>query len=222
MLRRPAFLVLLGVGVVVLLGGLGAAGHVVVDRFTADDRPESLTRVSVFFCAASSSSLGHDEAMSYRVTFVCTGNICRSPMAASVLRHHVEQEGLDVEVDSSGTGPWHAGEGADYRAVAALRRAGYPTAHVARQFQADWFPRYDLIVALDTGHLRTLQAMAPDAEARGKIRLLREFDPDAGPDLDVPDPYGGRPEDFDVVLRLVEAAMPGLLDEIRAALKEQN
>ncbi|QXJ23453.1 low molecular weight phosphotyrosine protein phosphatase [Actinomadura graeca] len=157
--------------------------------------------------------------MPYRVTFVCTGNICRSPMAEWVLRHHVDEEGLDVEVDSSGTGPWHVGHDADSRTVAALRRAGYRSAHTARRFEADWFDRYDLILALDEGHLRALRSMAPDADARNRIRLLREFDPDAGADLDVPDPYYGGRADFDLVLEMVEAAMPGLLEEIRAGLK---
>ncbi|MFI6514069.1 low molecular weight protein-tyrosine-phosphatase [Spirillospora sp. NPDC050679] len=159
--------------------------------------------------------------MSYRVTFVCTGNICRSPMAEGVLRHHVEEEGLDVEVDSSGTDGWHVGDAADSRTVAALRRAGYRSAHTARQFEAGWFDRYDLILALDDGHLRALRAMAPDAGARDKVRLLREFDPAAGDDLDVPDPYYGGRADFDHVLELVEAAMPGLLDHIRADLKDR-
>ncbi|MFB4320097.1 low molecular weight protein-tyrosine-phosphatase [Actinomadura sp. 21ATH] len=159
--------------------------------------------------------------MSYRVTFVCTGNICRSPMAEWVLRHHVEEEGLDVEVDSSGTGNWHVGDDADARTVQALLRAGYRSAHVARQFEAAWFDRYDMIIALDKGHARALRAMAPGTEEREKIRLLREFDPAADPgDLDVPDPYYGGVADFDLVLEQVEAAMPGLLDEIRAALKE--
>ncbi|MFI0352303.1 low molecular weight protein-tyrosine-phosphatase [Actinomadura sp. 9N407] len=158
--------------------------------------------------------------MSYRVTFVCTGNICRSPMAEWVLRHHVDEEGLDVEVDSSGTGNWHVGDDADSRTVQALMRAGYRSAHIARQFEAARFGAYDLVIALDKGHARALRAMAPDEGARRKIRLLREFDPAADPgDLDVPDPYYGDRADFDHVLELVEAAMPGLLDEIRAALK---
>ncbi|GAA2116134.1 low molecular weight protein-tyrosine-phosphatase [Actinomadura alba] len=158
----------------------------------------------------------------YRVTFVCTGNICRSPIAEWVLRHHVEQEGLDVEVDSSGTGGWHVGDGADDRAVRALSAGGYHSAHSARQFEPLWFARYDLIVALDQGHLRALRSMAPDEQARSKVRLLREFDPDAGDDLDVPDPYYGADDGFDHVLGLVEAAVPGLLETIREELKERR
>jgi protein-tyrosine phosphatase len=155
--------------------------------------------------------------MSYRVTFVCTGNICRSPMAESIFRHHAEAEGLDVEVDSSGTGSWHVGDPADDRTVTALRRRGYRSAHTARQFRPEWFGRYDLIVALDEGHLKALRRMAPDRESAEKVRLLREFDPAAVEegDLDVPDPYYDGKAAFDRALALVEAAMPGLLAEVR-------
>jgi low molecular weight protein-tyrosine phosphatase len=156
--------------------------------------------------------------MPYRVTFVCTGNICRSPMAEHIFRHHVEEEGLDVEVDSSGTGYWHVGDPADERTVATLRRAGYRSSHRARQFEADWFDHYDLILALDQGHRTDLLRLAPDEEARGKVRLLREFDPDAR-DLDVADPYYSRDSAFEEVREQIEAAVPGLLDHVRRALK---
>jgi len=157
--------------------------------------------------------------MPYRVTFVCTGNICRSPMAEHIFRRHAEDEGLDVEVDSSGTGHWHVGASADERTVATLRRAGYRSAHRARQFEADWFDRYDLIVALDRGHRTDLLDLALDEAARGKVRLLREFDPDAR-DLDVADPYYGRASGFETVREQIEAAVPGLLEHVRRAAKE--
>jgi protein-tyrosine phosphatase len=158
--------------------------------------------------------------MPYRVTFVCTGNICRSPMAEHIFRRHADDEGLDVEVDSSGTGHWHVGDDADERTVATLRRAGYGSRHRARRFEPAWFGQYDLIVALDQGHRRDLRRIAPDEEARGKIRLLREFDPDAH-DLDVPDPYYGRGSAFEQVREQIEAAVPGLLDHVRRATKER-
>jgi protein-tyrosine phosphatase len=157
--------------------------------------------------------------MAYRITFVCTGNICRSPMAEHIFRRYVEDDGLDVEVDSSGTGHWHVGDPADERTVATLRRAGYGFAHRARRFERSWFDRYDLIVALDQGHRRELLRIAASDEERAKVRLLREFDPEAG-DLDVPDPYYGRDAAFEEVRAQIEAAAPGLLAHVRRALKD--
>src|SRR5882724_9144647 len=94
----------------------------------------------------------------YRVCFVCTGNICRSPMAEAVLRRMVVDAGLagEVEVRSAGTGDWHIGQDADPRALAVLRRHGYPLAHTARQWAVADFDGADLVVALDRGHYRTL------------------------------------------------------------------
>jgi protein-tyrosine phosphatase len=154
--------------------------------------------------------------MPYRVTFVCTGNICRSPMAEHIFRRYVENDGLDVEVDSSGTGQWHVGDPADERTVATLRRAGYGFAHRARRFERSWFARYDLIIALDRGHRRELLRIAPSGEDRAKVRLLREFDPEAG-DLDVPDPYYERDSAFEEVREQIEAAASGLLAHVRRA-----
>lgn len=98
-----------------------------------------------------------------RVCFVCTGNICRSPMAESVFRARVEEAGLGalVVADSAGTGSWHEGDGADHRTVAVLRAGGYGYEHIARQFQPEWFAGLDLVIALDSGHLRDLRRLAP-------------------------------------------------------------
>ncbi|MFE2248571.1 low molecular weight protein-tyrosine-phosphatase [Streptomyces lavendulae] len=156
-------------------------------------------------------------------------------MAESVFRSHVADAGLGdlVEVDSAGTGGWHEGDGADPRTVAVLEAAGYEQDHRARQFRASWFDRVDLVIALDAGHLRDLRALAPTPEAAAKVRLLRSYDPaapaardgaadslDALDALDVPDPYYGSLDGFEECLELVEAASPGLLDAVRAAVKE--
>ncbi|MZD04256.1 low molecular weight phosphotyrosine protein phosphatase [Streptomyces sp. SID5785] len=159
--------------------------------------------------------------MTFRVCFVCTGNICRSPMAEHVFRARLREAGLAslVEVDSAGTDGWHEGDGADPRTVRVLREAGYSFEHTARQFHADRFARLDLVVALDASHQRTLRRLAPTPQDAEKVRLLRSFDPDADPDtppgLDVPDPYYGGMSGFEQCLQLVEAAGDGLLDAVR-------
>ena len=157
--------------------------------------------------------------MPYRVTFVCTGNICRSPMAEHVLRGHVEKAGLDVLVDSSGTGGWHVGGPADPRTVQVLEQRGYTSDHRARQFTPAWFDEYDLVIALDRGHEKELRRQARTDADRAKIRLLRSFDPQAGTQLSVPDPYYDDAE-FDIVMELIEAAVPGLLAEIGAVAQD--
>ncbi|MET8560658.1 low molecular weight protein-tyrosine-phosphatase [Streptomyces flaveolus] len=159
--------------------------------------------------------------MTYRVCFVCTGNICRSPMAESVFRARVAEAGLEdlVTVDSAGTGGWHEGEPADPRTVSVLEEHGYDSEHVARQFLPSWFTRLDLVVALDTGHLKALRRLAPTEEDARKIRLLRAYDPAAGDDLDVPDPYYGGRGGFEECLEMVEAASTGLLAAVRHELE---
>ncbi|MCB5909445.1 low molecular weight phosphotyrosine protein phosphatase [Streptomyces sp. SF28] len=158
----------------------------------------------------------------FRVCFVCTGNICRSPMAESVFRAHVADAGLGglVEISSAGTDGWHEGDGADPRTVSVLASAGYPIAHRARQFTASWFAGLDLVIALDSGHLRTLRRLAPGPDDAAKVRLLRSYtDPGSqGRELDVPDPYYGGHAGFEECLAMIEAAADGLLEAVRAAL----
>ncbi|MER5947502.1 low molecular weight protein-tyrosine-phosphatase [Streptomyces sp. NPDC001904] len=156
----------------------------------------------------------------FRMCFVCTGNICRSPMAEHVVRRRIEEAGLDglVEVDSAGTDGWHEGDGADPRTVRVLEEGGYTSAHTARQFHRDWFERLDLVIALDSGHLRTLRALAPTPEDAEKVRLLRSYDPAAdGPD--VPDPYYGSMDGFEECLKMVEAACDGLVEAVREGVE---
>jgi protein-tyrosine phosphatase len=159
--------------------------------------------------------------MAYRVCFVCTGNICRSPMAESVFRARVEEAGLAglVEVDSAGTDGWHEGDGADPRTVSVLKTAGYDGDHAARQFRAAWFARLDLVIALDAGHLKALRRLAPTPRDAEKVRLLRSYDPAAGADLDVPDPYYGGMDGFEECLGMVETASAGLRAAVRVDME---
>lgn len=156
------------------------------------------------------------SATPYRICFVCLGNICRSPMAAVVMRELVAEAGLDVSVDSAGTGSWHIGDPANASAVQALRRRGYDgSSHVARQFGPGDFADYDRVIGLDRRNVADLRRLAPDDEQAAKVALLREFDPDAAPgDRDVPDPYGGPDDEFDSALDLVAAACRGLLEHL--------
>ncbi|MGJ0120774.1 low molecular weight protein-tyrosine-phosphatase [Williamsia sp. MIQD14] len=155
------------------------------------------------------------------VTFVCTGNICRSPMAQSIVTHAVESAGLSdrVRIDSCGTGSWHVGEPADDRARAELRRNGYSDDHAAAVLGAQ-HSTADLLVALDRGHLDALRRK----RLGDRARLLRSFDPHVDPDraggadLDVADPYYGDQSDFTRVREQIEAAVPGLLDWMREQL----
>ncbi len=146
------------------------------------------------------------------VCFVCTGNICRSPIAEKILVAELAGAGLSdrVRVTSAGTGSWHVGEPMDERAAGVLTGSGYDTEHVARQVDAEVLGA-DLIVALDAGHLGALRRTVPEPD---RVRLLRSFDPDAADGAEVPDPYYGGPDGFTEVVDMIRAAMPGLVEYI--------
>jgi protein-tyrosine phosphatase len=154
------------------------------------------------------------ESPPLTICFVCSGNICRSPIAEKVLQHELAAAGLadGVRVTSAGTGSWHVGSPADDRAAALLRVQGYPDHHRARQLDASDMTA-DLIVALDRSHERVLRSMVAEP---GRVRLLRSFDPAAPRNAEVPDPYYGGDGGFTDVLDMIRAAMPGLVDWVRS------
>lgn len=155
----------------------------------------------------------------YTVTVVCTGNICRSPIAEVLLREAFEEAGLaeQVHVDSAGTGDWHLGHDMDHRARAVLESSGHTFGlHAARQFAADAFGDSDLILAADASHYRDLIAMAPDDQTAERVHLLRSFDQaSAASDLDLLDPYYGDERDFTLTYQAVTAAVPGVVQYVR-------
>lgn len=153
----------------------------------------------------------------YRIALVCLGNICRSPMAHVVLEAALSDAGLGhrVTVTSSGTAGWHVDKPMYSRASASLTAAGYdPSRHRARQFTPDWFD-HDLILAMDRTNLADIRALAPTALESGRVRLFRDFDPEAGPDAEVPDPYYGEDSGFSDVLAMVERTAAHLVSLLR-------
>lgn len=133
------------------------------------------------------------------------------------MRSMVRDAGLEdqIELSSAGTGGWHVGDHADERARATLARRGYDAeSHRARQFAAHWFDENDLVLAVDESTYSMLQSLGSE-QAAEKLRLLREFDPMADGDLDVPDPYYGGQRGFDNVLDMVERSCRGLLEHVR-------
>ena len=158
------------------------------------------------------------------VLTVCLGNICRSPTAEAALREAADEAGLDIEVRSGGTGSWHLGNPPDRRMRQAAGAEDLQLTGTAEQVDAAALRAADLVLAMDRSNLRDLQRLAAAADVTTPIRLLREFDPRAGDDLDVPDPYYGGPDSFvevvdiarrtarEVVTRLASGELPGNLD----------
>lgn len=154
-----------------------------------------------------------------RVLFVCMGNLCRSPMAEEVFRQHVAQAGLDlrIEIDSAGTHDYHVGDAPDARAQRAAGRRGYDLSALrGRQVSRDDFVEFDYVLAMDAVNLRALERVCPPQHAH-KIKLFMEFS--AGAVLrEVPDPYYGGEQGFEMVLDMVEEASRGLLEHLRRHL----
>jgi protein-tyrosine phosphatase len=148
----------------------------------------------------------------FRLLFICLGNICRSPMAEGVFRRVIEEEGLAdrFEIDSAGLGDWHVGQAPDDRAQAAAQSRGLDiSGQSARQVQQEDFARFDLLLVMDRSNYGELKRRAPKA-AHGKIRYFLDYAPHVGT-KDVPDPFFGGAEGFDHALDLIEAAAHGLV-----------
>ncbi len=159
----------------------------------------------------------------YRIVFVCTGNICRSPMAEVITRALAGSTALGdgsalgdhLDVRSAGTGPWHEGEPMDERASHALVRGGYPRhTHIAHQFSSSELAQIDLMVALDRRHQQTLRGLGAEPY---RLALLRAFDAASGAAADVPDPYYGDDGTFDDCREMIASACAGLVASLTAS-----
>ena len=152
----------------------------------------------------------------YRVLFVCTGNICRSPTAEGVFRDLVKVQGLSkrVTADSAGIGAWHIGDPPDPRSIhEAMNRGVDISDQRARKLLLDDFEEFDLLLAMDYSHHDAMYRLCPPT-LQSRIRMFMDYAPEAGV-RNVPDPYYGSGNGFSRVYDMIETASTGLLDTIQ-------
>ena len=151
--------------------------------------------------------------MATKILMVCLGNICRSPLAEGIMRSKLSE---DFIVDSAGTGGWHAGELPDKRSIATAKNRGLDiTNQRARQFKKSDFDTFDHIFVMDNSNYKDVLALAPNEEAKSKVKLiLNEIFPNEN--VDVPDPYYGGQDGFENVFDMLDQAC----EEIARKLKQ--
>ena len=159
----------------------------------------------------------------YSVIFVCLGNICRSPAGENIFRHLVTEAGLesDIFIDSAGTHDYHPGKKPDHRMCHTLESRGIPTAGSGRQFVYDDFEKFDLILAMDTENFSNIKNLDTKNEYLKKIKQFTDYCSDTKNQVpDVPDPYYGGPEGFELVADMLEDGCAEILKNIIRTIKK--
>lgn len=151
-----------------------------------------------------------------RLLFVCLGNICRSPAAEEVMRKMANDRGITdfLQTDSAGVGGWHVGELPDSRMRRHAAERGYILKSKARQLSSDDFGKFDYIVVMDDENYKSVSSLARNNEERGKILKMKDYFAKYKECDNVPDPYYGGAEDFELALDLIEDGCSGLIEHI--------
>lgn len=154
--------------------------------------------------------------MTYKLLFVCLGNICRSPSAENIMRYLVEKEGLSDKIicDSAGTSGYHIDSPPDARMQAAAAKRGIQLIGEARQFKKSDFQEFDLILAMDRSNYRDILRLDPQNQYKDKVKMMCDY-ASYHREKEVPDPYYGGTDGFDRVIDLLLDSCSGLLKEIR-------
>ncbi|MDP4763436.1 MAG: low molecular weight phosphotyrosine protein phosphatase [Salibacteraceae bacterium] len=149
-----------------------------------------------------------------KILFVCLGNICRSPMAEGAFRHVAKEKGINLDLDSCGTGGWHAGEAPDSRMQSTSLAHGVDISDLrARQFEVEDFDKFDRIYVMDTENRDNVLKLARSQSDRQKVKLmLNEIYPNEN--KSVPDPYFGGQQGFEYVFELLMRSAEKVLSEI--------
>lgn len=145
------------------------------------------------------------------VLFVCLGNICRSPLGEAIFNHKAAK--LEMHADSAGTAAYHVGQQPDHRSIKVANDHGVPIQHKARKFEAEDFDRFDYVIAMDRQNYKDMKALV--AGQCDNLHLLREFDPQANGNMDVPDPYYGGFDGFEKVFQMVDRSVDQLIRHIQ-------
>lgn len=150
-----------------------------------------------------------------KVLMVCLGNICRSPLAQGILEHKVKEAGLDWQVDSAGTGGWHAGEAPDIRSQEVARKHGINISRqAARKIRSIDIDDFDLIYCMDSSNYKDVIEMCHNEEEEAKVKLImNEAEP--GGNINVPDPYYGGADGFENVYQMLDRACDAIIGKRR-------